>query len=200
MAKLSFKERERLRREQEILLTAARHINAHGYSRLNMDEVAEDVGVSKPTLYQHFKSKDEMVIGTMIESADQLLAHMESHEDEAPLIRLEKTMRYLLDSHLQTDVFPATFVHEPTLMTHERYQDLIQRRRTVGDALESIFKTGQTQGQIPESIPSIVLTSSLFAMVGVLRSREVMPHDQTPPEAIAEGIVQLFLHGISGQA
>ena len=59
MTKLSYKERSRLRREQDILRTAARMIRDNGYANLNMDDLADEVGISKPTLYQHFKGKDD---------------------------------------------------------------------------------------------------------------------------------------------
>src|SRR5689334_482556 len=60
MEKQSYKERERNRREEEILATAERLLVERGYANLNMDELADVVGISKPTLYQHFKSKDEL--------------------------------------------------------------------------------------------------------------------------------------------
>ena len=60
MTELSFKERERQRREHEILLHARRLIRAGGFADLTMDDLAQAVGVSKPTLYQHFRSKDDL--------------------------------------------------------------------------------------------------------------------------------------------
>ena len=41
-------------RERDIVLTAARIIHTDGFSRLNVDDLAKKVGISKSTLYQHF--------------------------------------------------------------------------------------------------------------------------------------------------
>ena len=53
MKKHSYKEIERQRREEDILHVAERLLLERGYGNLNMDELADAVGISKPTLYQH---------------------------------------------------------------------------------------------------------------------------------------------------
>lgn len=197
MPKLSYKERERQRREKEILWTAARIIHERGYANLNMDNVAEEVGVSKPTLYQHFKSKDEMVIATMVQSAENLLAHMDSLQDEPPIRQLEYTLRYLLDTHVMPQAYPATFVHEPSLIALESYRRVIEQFERVSRRLRAIVHAGQQQGQIPASIPPMVVIASLFSMLGVLRGPDMLDDHHVDTSAMVEGIVRLFLHGIS---
>lgn len=199
MAKLSYKERERQRREQEILWTAARIIHEHGYASLNMDMVAETVGVSKPTLYQHFKSKDEMVIGTMIRSAEHLLEYIDSLSPHPPLKQIELILRYLIGTHTTPKEFPATFVHEPSLAELESYQRMLDRRRAVGERLEAIVQAAQQQGQIPASIPPMVVISALFSMLGILRGPDVMNDHSVNLQTIVEGIVRVFLHGITAE-
>src|SRR5258705_1780197 len=76
MTKQSYKERERQRREDEILNCAEQLFVERGYANVNMDDLAEVVGISKPTLYQHFKSKEELIAEVFIrgfrETADFL--------------------------------------------------------------------------------------------------------------------------------
>lgn len=197
MTKLSYKERERQRREKEILWVAARLIHERGYAQLNMDEVAEEVGVSKPTLYQHFSSKDEMVLGTMIESAEQLVAHIRALKDRNPVEQLEQTLRYLLKSHYSPDDYPATFVHEPSLMAHDAYQRVIKHRAEVGKLLHDMVKSAQEQGYVAANIPPLVIISGMFSVLGILRGPEMMHDYSHSIEEIVEGIVQMFLHGIT---
>ena len=53
---LSFSERKRA----SVLLGAAQVFIEEGYSQATMDRVAQAAGVSKRTVYKHFRSKQEL--------------------------------------------------------------------------------------------------------------------------------------------
>ncbi|MDR3404717.1 MAG: TetR/AcrR family transcriptional regulator [Chthoniobacter sp.] len=65
------KERERAARESLLLEHAARLLVRDGFQDLNLDELAAAVEYSKGTLYLHFKSKEDLVLGV----ATQALKH-----------------------------------------------------------------------------------------------------------------------------
>jgi len=44
-----------------IVETAHAHLFTYGYNALTMDDLAHELGVSKKTLYVHFRSKDALV-------------------------------------------------------------------------------------------------------------------------------------------
>lgn len=57
------------------LLTAAREVFVNqGYHATAMDDIAEQAGVSKPVLYQHFPSKLELYLALLNASADDMVA------------------------------------------------------------------------------------------------------------------------------
>lgn len=57
------------------LLTAAREVFVEqGYHSTAMDDIAEQAGVSKPVLYQHFPSKLELYLALLNASADDMVA------------------------------------------------------------------------------------------------------------------------------
>lgn len=45
-----------------ILATAADLFSGHAYSDVSVDQIAEQAGITKMTLYQHFRSKDELAL------------------------------------------------------------------------------------------------------------------------------------------
>ena len=47
--------------EQTILTSAYRLLHRHGFNRVSMDEIAAAAGVTKRTLYDHFRSKDDLI-------------------------------------------------------------------------------------------------------------------------------------------
>ena len=130
--KLSFKQRERQRREQEILRVAAQLIRERGYANLNMDDIAEEVGVSKPTLYQHFKSKDDMVAATMVKAMEDMDAFMRSLEGKSPINQLELILRHLLNNHISPDGIPMNTVNAGTLVELSKHEEYAGRQRAAG--------------------------------------------------------------------
>lgn len=197
---VSYKEREKQRREAEILRMAAHLINERGYAELNMDHVAEAVGVSKPTLYQHFKSKDELVIRVMEQSGHDLEAHMASIHDLSPLAQFESILRFLLMTHIEPEAFPATLVLKPSLQEHDAYQNIVESWMRTGQRLRQIVQEGKATGEIAQDIPPDIVISGMFSLLGVLRPPEGMSHLAPPDPTRVEGIIRLFLRGICSTA
>ena len=51
--------------EQTILTSAYRLFHRHGFNRVSMDEIAAAAGVTKRTLYYHFRSKDSLLAAVL---------------------------------------------------------------------------------------------------------------------------------------
>ena len=85
MTTLPRREQNRLEREKRIL-DAAQHVFAHqGYSGATMDAVAAEAGLTKPTLYQYFGSKEALFAAMMSARRDDMLLAFES-DDEASMV------------------------------------------------------------------------------------------------------------------
>lgn len=54
------RKRENIHRKDKILRSAREVMLIKGYVGATMDEIAADAGLTKPTLYQYFKTKDEL--------------------------------------------------------------------------------------------------------------------------------------------
>mgnify|MGYP002145074998 CR=1 FL=1 len=70
LKRISFKDQAFQQREDAILDAATRILTNRGFDLMTMDDVATDVGVSKPSLYKHFKSKEELAGECMIRLLD----------------------------------------------------------------------------------------------------------------------------------
>ncbi|HEY2059903.1 MAG TPA: helix-turn-helix domain-containing protein, partial [Amycolatopsis sp.] len=58
----------RAERERQMLEVAERVFSERGYAAASMDEIAELVGVSKPMLYEYFRSKEGLLLACIAES------------------------------------------------------------------------------------------------------------------------------------
>ncbi len=67
------RQQNRLNRERAILEAALRVFAAQGYSGTAMDTVAAEAGVTKPTLYSYFPSKEALFQAMMLDKRDLML-------------------------------------------------------------------------------------------------------------------------------
>lgn len=82
MSDLSRRQQNRLNRERAILDAALTVFAAAGYSGTTMDVVAAEAGVTKPTLYSYFPSKESLFQAMMLEKRDVMLDVFEHPSDQ----------------------------------------------------------------------------------------------------------------------
>ena len=70
----SLRERRKQLLRDEILLAAQQLLGERGFAALAMDEVAQRVGISKPTLYAHFPTREDLVAAMIAALIDQLFS------------------------------------------------------------------------------------------------------------------------------
>jgi len=68
-------------RRSFIIDTAATLFDEHGYHNTSMEDIAEGVGLAKPTLYHYFRSKDEILFEIHNAMIEMILA---SHQERLP--------------------------------------------------------------------------------------------------------------------
>jgi TetR/AcrR family transcriptional regulator len=71
------KKREKDRRIQSILTAAKKVFFSKGYQRSTMDEIAFEAEISKPTIYQYFRTKDELYSALMLPFLEEFGAYFE---------------------------------------------------------------------------------------------------------------------------
>jgi len=180
------------------LLKAARtHLFTYGYSALTMDELASELGISKKTLYVHFRSKDELVEAVLDGFAseirllaDQLFVKNEQSFStkfrglvEAMTKRLAKLNPIMLRD-LQRFA-PHIYV---------KIDDL--RRKNVPYVFGRAIRDGQTLGAVRADIdPVFAIEFWRIAISGLLQP-DNLEHLGLPPEQVFEKALNLFFAGL----
>lgn len=167
MSPESYKEREKQRREEEIIGEAGRLIRERGYHELTMDMLAEAVGISKPTLYQHFKSKEDLIVSVIRRSFEAFEAHLQTTTHLSSLERLEEALRWLMQrrytkQEMMGGIMPEAYV---TLMATN--PELLRERTRLKDQICVIIEQGRARGEIQTDTPPSVLAAMLFTMVNL---------------------------------
>jgi len=77
VATLTKKQQQIQQREREILIVARDIFRERGYLGLNMDRIAQRLGVAKGTVYQHYSCKEEVILGMALETLTRRSAMFE---------------------------------------------------------------------------------------------------------------------------
>jgi AcrR family transcriptional regulator len=193
----SFRDRQRQMREEAILETAHRLLAEKGFQGMTMDELAARVGIAKGSLYQHFRSKEELLGVALVSFMDRVSEYVDSLPPAQPAIeRLKQTYRRALHLRFQEgfpDIFNAKSLIKESLSHQPVYAAATNRLVT---ALTELVDTAKKQGDIVQDIPTDVL---VYAAIGRVRDPELDPliaDGRIQPEALVDMLVQMFLGGI----
>ena len=196
MQKESFKERERRRREEEILAEAGRMIRKQGLTALNMDTLAELVGVSKPTLYQHFKSKEELIARILMDGIEGLEQYLLSTTQNPPMERLTNTLRMLLENRYAPDGLLAGVGAQMIFTTVHTHEGVIARKSRVRALLDAVVEEGKARGDIEPSLPTSIISCMIFNIMG-LPAADEMEHDV---QAAIQYVIHIFTRAVQRNA
>lgn len=162
--KLSFKNQAFKLREQAILDATTVVLSGKGYDLMTMDDVAGAVGISKPSLYKHFKSKEELVGQALIRLLDDALGYVAALDAQlGPLQKLSALLEWALRVRLGGGLpfLPSTSPHvREMLMRNLRY---MLKVRKLNRQLEALVAQAQEQGLLSRELPVDVILFSYYA-------------------------------------
>ena len=166
-----------------------------GYHTTSMSELAQAVGLRKPTLYHYFQSKDEILFSIHEEFIDLLLARQRARGSAPPAECLREVVGdvlSLMDTHPgHVRVF---FEHYRELAEPDR-ATIRAKRDAYFEAVREVVVRGQAEGAFRELDPALV-TLALFGMCN-WAYQWYRPDGRLTSEAIAELFFDLFTHGLT---
>lgn len=147
---------------QRILDGAIAVFSRRGYRAASMNEVADQVGLRKPTLYHYVRTKQDLLVAVYEEVLDEGLRSAQRIVAEAPSTRealrglIVERVRYTCEHR---DLLTICF-HEESALPAELAQPILERRRVfervVRDAVAAhLRETGRT---LPMSVGTYVST------------------------------------------
>jgi AcrR family transcriptional regulator len=176
------KRQERERRVQDILDAAKKLFFLKGYLKVTMDDIALEVRVSKPTIYQYFKSKDELFFSLLTPA---------SEKTEKALGEIERNLldgRYGSGSTLLHDIFQALYRVYQADPDAFRILQLFQQSGMVWALNEGVRRDLVAKARITFAQGRSILQAAMEQ--GLIRRRDIYPLNDVV-WALFIGIVQL---------
>jgi AcrR family transcriptional regulator len=180
----------------EVLDAARGLLSEKGYAAMSMDELAAQVGISKPTLYSHVPTKDEIVVATVVREMDRFIALIEAEVDgQTPLQRLIFIMHKFIRLQAEKESM------EPRTWTLELFQLLCSREdalnciRRIDAGIIGLIQAAIASGEIDQQLDPPTVASAFHALSSALRHVSFTRGGALHPAA-ADMLTGIFERGV----
>jgi AcrR family transcriptional regulator len=161
-----------------------------------MDDLAEELGVSKKTLYAHFPGKIELLEAVLANKFGDVEAKLKeatlAHRDDFPA-----TLHALLaNTQRELDEIKPPFVRDMRQKAPHVFK-VVERRRAalIERSFGRLFIEGQRAGMVRKDVPARLIIEILLAMVQAIMNPPKMEELGMMPKEGFTGILKIVLEG-----
>jgi len=185
----------------EIITAAAKVFRTKGYHAASVQDIADEVGILKGSLYHHFESKEQLLYLVAKEPIARLYAQL-GEIVAMDLPAAEKLRRAIL-AHLE-----AFHEHHPHLFVYLRETEDLKQRFRAGTQLspkqyerlwQQILREGMKTGEFRADLDVQVISYGLLGMLNWLY-KWYDPHGRLNAREVAGQFSALALAGLGGAA
>lgn len=164
-------------RRNEILDVAERLFCAKGFDNTSTNDILEEIGIARGTLYYHFKSKEDILDAMIERLTNQMLerAAVIALDESIPVLqRLTRTMLSLnVDNELGDLVMEQ--VHRPqNALMHQKMENMLLGRvnKLITKIAEDGIKQGIMHTDYPAEAVEMIMTYSYIAFDSMVHYSE----------------------------
>ncbi|EHQ87863.1 TetR/AcrR family transcriptional regulator [Desulfosporosinus youngiae] len=195
---ISRRERKKEETKTRIIDTAIKHFQNQGYEATTMEQIAEEVDISKVTLYNYFSSK-EVIVSEFFqrmshEFVDLVLAALEEQPNTPS--KIFEMFRQQFEWNAQyRELLQVYFVHQfQSMLKPESYQG-----SGLDIVLAQIIRHGQEQGEVRTDMSTEYLAKHLEMMYIMQFLVWVLEPEAWDAEKNLGAMVDLFMHGVESR-
>lgn len=164
MARISPEAREEVRRK--LLSAAAAHFARHGLDRARVDTIAEEAGFAKGTIYNYFRSKEELFGAVLTEACRRTVSrYAAAPHGRGARAELEALVRADVSVLREEEGFIKVLVREALSAKPETYPLILAHLAPFHAQVQAILSRGAERGQVRRDRPVAELA---LLFVGIL--------------------------------
>ena len=140
-----------------------------GFAASSMRELADNIGVEAPSLYNHIGSKSEILQNICFKVANDFNTHLDEVEkkQENALSKIETLIRFHI--HMMLDAFDEVYVtnREWKQLKEPFLNDFLNQRKIYEGRLVNIINKGISAGELKNINPHVAVLIILSAVRGL---------------------------------
>jgi AcrR family transcriptional regulator len=182
---------------QRIVTSARRHFFAHGFRSVTMDDLAEELGMSKKTLYALFAGKTDLLQAVLLDKFRSIETDLERIASTSSTDVLDSLHQLLACVQRHAEEIQPPFVRDIRREAPEMFQLVQSRRRDVIQRyFGKIFDEGRTAGVIREDVSTEMMIEILLGATEAIMNPAKMAELGLAPKTGFLTIITVVLEGV----
>jgi AcrR family transcriptional regulator len=192
------RERRRQLLAEEILHAAQRLMAEKGHALMSMDELAAQVGISKPTLYTYFATKDELIVKAAVNAMEEVIGVLDDADQHAtsPLQRIALLLQTTISRQIDQETMEPRPWRAETfefLCNHEESAAVIRR---MDETLDGLAQEAIDCGEIDPRLDKAMVVRAFYALLHALNVGHASISGPPDPTTIANMLATIFVKGV----
>jgi AcrR family transcriptional regulator len=183
-------------RKSEIVHISAELFKAKGFSAVTMRDIAQAMDIKAASLYNHIKSKQEILVLIIIEIAEEFTCNMNNivNSSETAIQKLEKIIQLHIDITLRDTDLLACLNNDWMHLENENLLYFLILREDYEQNFRKIVKTGIANNEIKNLNPEVII----FSMLSTLRTLYLWygKKKTIKEKTLKSNMIQVLLNGI----
>jgi AcrR family transcriptional regulator len=184
------------RMHDRILAGAAELFTRTGFSKVRMEEIADHLGISKKTIYNHFENKETLFDETLLASVSRIIGELEEITVDPDLSFSEKLNRTLEKTYREIGMKDTAFFKDLGRY-HEGLASrpiVVLREKTLA-VISSLILEAEEEGLVALSVPRERLARVFQNIVEGVTSRQ-SDEESVSRVQILKDSVKVTLEGV----
>ena len=181
---------------QRILAVARQHFFAHGFHRVTMDDLANELGMSKKTIYAEFPSKTALLEAVLLDKFRSIEEELEVITGACSADFLTGLERLLACVQRHTDEIRPPFLRDMQREAPDLFK-LVQarRRKIIQHYFGAVLGEGRRAGKIRKDVGvDLIIEILLGAVEAIVNPARLVELDVSPKDVITP-ILSVILEG-----
>ena len=183
-------------RKTEIISVAAKLFKEKGYSAVTMRDIAQAMDIKAASLYNHIKSKQEILVLIIIEIAEEFTQTMNEvvASDETTIKKIERIIQLHIYITLRNAEALACLNNDWMQLADEQLIYFIKMREDYEENFRTIIKKGIADREIK----NLNLEVIIFSTLSTLRTLYLWYGKKKSPDpsVLKSNMIQVLLNGI----
>jgi TetR/AcrR family transcriptional regulator, cholesterol catabolism regulator len=190
------------RREQEVLDAATKVFYSRGYSDASVQDIADELGILKGSLYYYIDSKEDLLFRLLDETHEEVQAILEevaALEGVGPLDRLREYFGRQVAYTTRNLAKMAIYYHDLDQLSAGRRKDLNRKRRVHEKFVIDLIEQAKKAGEVDSEIDANLTVNYLFgSMIWVYRWYK--PGGKFKTDQVSQGLADFVTRSLGARS
>jgi AcrR family transcriptional regulator len=181
---------------QQIVEAARAHFFSHGFRSVTMDDLANELGISKKTLYTHFPGKIQLLEAVLADKFAGVEAKLNGIARAHPPDFSMALHELLINTQRELDEIKPPFVRDMRQKAPHVFKVIECRRAALIERFFGrLFVEGQRTGMVRKDVPTKLIIEILLTIVQAIMNPAKMGELGMMPKDGFAGILKIILEG-----